>query len=118
MRIFPIITEKKQEMYEKIYSDHTVLRNDTSEICGYYGRACRHMGDRADRMLCNGCTLSVFVSTVETILECINEKEAVGIESLYDSDIRDIQERLKEKMVKVKYSYIEHILEYLTEESE
>ena len=116
MSIFPIITKEKQELYEKIYSKHTDLKNDIPEICGYYGRACRHMDDNADSMLCNGCTLSVFVSTVEAILERIKEKEAIGIESLYDSDIRDIQEELKEKVIKVEISYVEHILEYLVED--
>ena len=29
-------------------------------ICGYYGRACRQMNDKADRMLCTGCALAEF----------------------------------------------------------
>ena len=29
-------------------------------ICGYYGRACRQMNDKADRFLCTGCALAEF----------------------------------------------------------
>lgn len=30
-------------------------------ICGYYGRACRQMNDKADRFLCTGCALAEFI---------------------------------------------------------
>lgn len=113
MSIFPIITKEKQKMYEKIYLDSEKFENNVPCICGYYGRACRQMNDKADRMLCNGCELSIFVSTVETILEVSNEKEKIGIKSLYDSDIYDVQSKLKEKCINVKYSYIENILDEL-----
>lgn len=115
MSLYPVITEKKQELYEKIYLKHTDLKNDIPEICGFYGRACRRMNDEANRMLCQGCTLSVFTSTIEAIMNKCNEKENIGIEHLYDSDIYDIQDALKRKCVNVKFSYIEKVLDYLTE---
>lgn len=113
MSIYPVITKGKQELYEKIYLVHTDLRNDIPEICGYYGRACRRMDGEANRMLCQGCTLSVFVSTVEAIIKKCDEKEAIGIKRLYDSDMYDIQDSLKKKCVHVDFSYIEKILDYL-----
>lgn len=116
MSIFPIIKKEKQKKYEEIYLKHPDLENNIPCICGYYGRACRKMDETANSMLCNGCTLSLFVSTVEAIMECCAEKEKIGIDHLYDSDIFDIQNKLREKVIKVDYSYIEHILQYLTEE--
>ena len=113
--IYPIITKSKQEMYEKIYTEHSDLEQETPEICGYYGRACRRMNEKANRMLCQGCSLSTFISTVESIISRCNEKEAIGIMSLYDSDIYDIQNDLKQKCVRVSFSYIEKILDYLEE---
>lgn len=114
MSIFPIVTKEKQEMYEKIFVNDELLSNDIPCICGYYGRACRNMNDIANSRLCNGCSLSIFISTVDAIIEKCNEKEKIGIKSLYDSDIYDIQEMLKKKCVNVKFSYIETILEHLT----
>lgn len=114
--IFPVITKKKQEIYEKIYVKHKNLSNNIPCICGYYGRACRNMDCTANSMLCNGCTLSLFIATVDAILERCDEKENIGIEHLYDSDIYDIQEKLKAKTIKTDFTYIENILKYLTEE--
>ena len=111
-----MITKEKQKLYEKIFLEHENLQNNVPEICGYFGRACRQMNDKADRMLCNSCTLSVFISTVETILEVCNQKESIGIERLYDSDILTIQEKLEKRLIKVDISYIENILDSLTEE--
>lgn len=116
MNIFPIITKEKQKLYEEIYLRHSDLQNNIPCICGYYGRACRNMDKTANSMLCNGCTLSLFVSTVEAIRECCVEKENIGIKYLYDSDINDIQSKLREKTIKVDFSYIQSILQYLTEE--
>lgn len=113
MSIFPVITKEKQRMYEKMYLDNEKLENNVPCICGYYGRACRQMNNKADRMLCNGCELSIFVSTLEAILEVSNDKEKIGIKSLYDSDIYDVQSKLKEKCINVKYSYIENVLDEL-----
>lgn len=115
MSIFPTITKKKQEFYEKIYLKHTDLNNHIPEICGYYGRACRRMDDKADRILCQGCTLSIFISTVNEILKCCDKKAEIGIKRLYDSDIYDIQEELNKKALKVDFSYIEKVLDYLIE---
>lgn len=111
--MFATITKERQKFYEKIYSDNIELKNNIPCICGYYGRACRRMNNKADRMLCNGCTLSIFISTVESILEICNEKEKLEINSLYDSDIYDIQTRLKEKNINAEIPYIENILEEL-----
>lgn len=116
MSIFPVITKEKQKLYEKIFLDNKKLKNNIPCICGYYGRACRNMDDTANSMLCNGCTLSIFVSTVEAILEVSNEKEKNGIKSLYDSDIYDIQSKLKDKCINVEYAYIENVLDKLVKE--
>lgn len=113
MSIFPVITKEKQRMYEKMYLDNEKFKNNVPCICGYYGRACRQMNNKADRMLCNGCELSIFVSTLEAILEVSNDKEKIGIKSLYDSDIYDVQSKLKEKCINAKYSYIENVLDEL-----
>lgn len=113
MSIYPVITKEKQKLYEEIYVLHTDLENNIPCICGYYGRACRNMNELANSALCNGCTLSRFVSTVEAVLECCDQKEALGIKHLYDTDIYDIQNSLKNKCVRTDYSYIEKIIDYL-----
>lgn len=56
--MFPIITNEKQKAFEENCIKNKV-GSDESEckipcICGYYGRACRQMNDKADRMLCTG----------------------------------------------------------------
>lgn len=114
MNMFPIITKEKQKTYENIFIDDELLLNNIPEICGYYGRACRQMDNKADRMLCNGCSLSIFISTVDAIIEVSNEKQKISINSLYDSDVYDIQDKLEEKCINVEFSYIETILEHLT----
>lgn len=113
LNIVPIITKERQKKYEQIYLKNALLNNNIPEICGYYGRACRNMNSIANSMLCNGCSLSVFSSTVEAILEQCDEKENLGIEYLYDSDIFDIQEKLKAISVNVEFSYIEDVLDSL-----
>lgn len=62
--MFPIITSKKQKKFEK-YCIRNNITSDESEckipcICGYYGRACRQMNDKADRFLCTRCALAEF----------------------------------------------------------
>lgn len=111
MSIYPTITKEKQKLYEKTCLSNDKFQNEVPFICGVYGRACRNMDDKANSALCEGCTLSLFVSTVETILDISKEKEDIGIESLYDSDIYDIQARLKEKVIDAKFSYIESVLD-------
>lgn len=113
MSIFPVITEGKQKAYEEIVKNNKFLKNNIPCICGYYGRACRHMNNTANSMLCTGCSLSKFVSTVEAIVEIMDEKEKMGIEKLYDSDIRTIQLKLQKKSILVEYSYIENVLDAL-----
>ena len=115
MEIFPVITDEKQKIYEKVFLESEELQNDVPCICGYYGRACRNMNGQANSMLCTHCSLQIFASTVETIIEQCNAKEQLGIEYLYDSDILDIQENLKNKTISVEYSYIENVLERLVE---
>mgnify|MGYP006940566813 FL=1 len=62
--IFPIITNKKQEEFEESCIKNGIA-SDESEcgvpcICGYYGRACWQMDDKADRFLCTGSALAEF----------------------------------------------------------
>lgn len=113
MSIFPVITEGKQKSYEKIAKSNRYIKNKIPCICGYYGRACRNMNNTANSMLCTSCSLSKFVSTVEAIVERMDEKEKMGIEKLYDSDIRDVQLKLQKKSILVEYSYIENVLDAL-----
>lgn len=118
--MFPIITSKKQKEFEK-YCIRNNITSDESKcnvpcICGYYGRACRQTNDEANRMICLDCSLRIFVSTVETIIEICDEKEKIGISHLYDSDILDIQSKLKKEcVIDVECSYIENVLNYLIE---
>lgn len=63
--MFPIITSKKQKEFEK-YCIRNNITSDESKcnvpcICGYYGRACRQMNDKADRFLCTGCALAEYI---------------------------------------------------------
>lgn len=62
--MFSIITNKKQKEFEENCIKNNI-RSEESEchvptICGYYGRACRQMNDKADRFLCTGCALAEF----------------------------------------------------------
>lgn len=94
--------------------DNNELNNNVPCICGLYGRACRQMNNKADRRLCSECSLRIFISTVEAIIEICDEKEKIGISHLYDSDILDIQSKLKkEYVIDVECSYIENVLNYL-----
>ena len=54
---FPIITKTIQASYEKLTEGK---EDKTPMLCGYYGRACRHMDDPkgACTMLCMGCPLA------------------------------------------------------------
>lgn len=113
IKMFPIITESRQKLYEKVYISNKNFNNEIPCICGYYGRACRKMGERANSIPCQRCTLSIFVSTINVILDTCEEKEKMGIEKLYDSDFLDIQEKLEEKMIHVDISYIYAIFEAL-----
>ena len=58
---YPIITEKLQRLFENdaLSSD---LSDETPNICGYYGRACRQMNkpEGANRCLCHGCPLKLY----------------------------------------------------------
>ena len=56
---FAMITKPLQEAFEQATVD---MPDKTPLICGYYGRACRRMGDPegANRALCMGCPLAKF----------------------------------------------------------
>ena len=58
---FPIITADVQKQFEKECGGKP---DETPEICGYYGRACRCLGshDGADRMLCWHCPLADYAA--------------------------------------------------------
>lgn len=59
--VFPVITKKLQKQFERDCSNKP---DETPEICGYYGRACRCLGslDGADRMLCWHCPLADYAA--------------------------------------------------------
>lgn len=67
-----------------------------------------------DKIKCNNFSLFRFVSVVDAIRKKCEEKEALGIQNIYDSDIRDIKECLSAQNIEVKYSYIENVLDFLT----
>lgn len=62
--MFPIITREKQKAFENKCMENKTGSSESEchvpMICGYYGRACRQMHDKADRMLCVGCALAEF----------------------------------------------------------
>ncbi len=53
--MFPVIMKRNQKKYEK-----TTVNDNTPEICGYRGRACRQMNkvEGANRRLCDNCPLA------------------------------------------------------------
>ena len=57
--VFPIITKALQEAYEKANEGN---KDETPEICGYYGRACRQLekSEGANRMTCQYCGLAKY----------------------------------------------------------
>lgn len=62
--MFPFITDEKQKAFEESCIKNGITSEESKCkvpcICGYYGRACRQMNNRADRMLCIGCALAEF----------------------------------------------------------
>lgn len=62
--MFPIITSEKQKAFEENCIKNNIAGDEDNChipcICGYYGRACRQMNDKADRALCMGCALAKF----------------------------------------------------------
>lgn len=64
--MFPIITSEKQKKFEENCIRNNIA-NDENKcnvpcICGYYGRACRQMNDKADRFLCTECALADYLN--------------------------------------------------------
>jgi len=114
--MFPVITKERQDLYEDVLKKISGMEENIPEICGFHGRACRKMDKEANTMLCMGCSLKTFVATVAVILEVCNEKLAKNMERIHDSDIYDIQNRLKEKVIHVEFSYIENLLDCLSKE--
>lgn len=57
--VFAMITQPLQEAFERAAEG---APDKTPLICGYYGRACRRLGDPdgANRALCMGCQLAKF----------------------------------------------------------
>lgn len=113
MEMFPVITKNKQELYEKIFCDNEKLQNEIPSICGYYGRGCRRMNRPSNGMPCLNCSLRIFALACEAIKEQCDDRESLGIDYLYDSDILEIQEILESNHIHVNPSYIETILESL-----
>lgn len=60
--MFPIITSEKQKAFEEDCKENNITGSECKVpiICGYYGRTCRQMNDKADRFLCTGCALAEF----------------------------------------------------------
>lgn len=62
--MFPIITNEKQKEFEESCRIKNIGSKENEchvpSICGCYGRACRQMNDKADRRLCEGCSLAKF----------------------------------------------------------
>ena len=106
-----LMTEKKQELYEDIFSKNANLENIIPKDCGNFGKTCKCMNKET---LCSNCSLFIFIATIEEIKICSDKKDDLGITYLYDSDIYDIQNALKTRGIKVKYSYIDNILDYLS----
>lgn len=63
--MFPTITSEKQKEFEENCIRNNIASGESQCnvpcICGYYGRACRQMNDKADRFLCIGCALAEFI---------------------------------------------------------
>ena len=55
-----IITQELQQTFEKSVEG---TPDETPEICGYYGRACRRMGTATRSMLCSPCPLATYVDS-------------------------------------------------------
>ena len=62
--MFPTMTSEKQKEFEENCIRNNIASDESKCnvpcICGYYGRACRQMHDKADRFLCTGCALAEF----------------------------------------------------------
>lgn len=66
--MFERITKTIQQGFEKQQEGKSDL---TPLICGYYGRACRHMDDPrgACTALCTGCPLAEFAASYAAVQE-------------------------------------------------
>lgn len=68
MNKFPVITEDKQKLYEKIFCDNEKLQNEIPSICGYYGRGCRRMNRPSNGM---PCIIAMKTSFIAIIVHCV-----------------------------------------------
>lgn len=87
---------------------HLKINNEVQKL---YENYCKRKNNVSSK-----CTLATFVSIVDAINEKCKNKEKLGVKNVHDSDIRDIQECLTTKNIKVEYVYIKDILEYLNED--
>ncbi|MDO4651127.1 MAG: hypothetical protein Q4B26_21010, partial [Eubacteriales bacterium] len=92
-RVFPLITSKRQKLYEEM-AEMAVLDEVIPEICGNHGRACRQMGDHADKALCARCSLNIFCKAGEIIEKKRTELEYHKIYTFVPEDVEDIAHRL------------------------
>lgn len=62
VNMFAIVTQEKQKGFENQRLEKGISSEgcNVPVICGYYGRACRHMNREANTMLCCGCSLEEF----------------------------------------------------------
>ena len=112
--IFPTITEKIQCLYEDFafLNGDVKYKEDIPCICGYYGRACRHMNDMANSVLCTNCLLSNFASVVEAAEEYCKLK-GCKLQELNKNSCEKIHVELQNKVVRVKIDFIEDVINYL-----
>lgn len=60
-----VITERVQQAFEKAYEGQP---DGTPAICGYYGRTCRKMGVKPNRVPCLGCPLAKYLDEAKRII--------------------------------------------------
>lgn len=62
--MFATVTEEKQKQFEKYCIENNIGSNEKECgvpcICGYYARACRSMGEKANSFLCTNCKFAEF----------------------------------------------------------
>ena len=108
MGLFPEVTKERQNLYERMCKLNTHLENNIPTICGIYGRACRQMNDKADRFLCNGCTLAKFIATMDVINEKADAKEDKN--AVTNEDFEEIIEELKRKTINADAKYVNMVI--------
>lgn len=113
-----MITKNKQVYYNDFCKTCSNLTEFVPTDCGENGVNCNNM-DKVfsnENNICIHCGLYKFVKTVDSIVERCDEKAAIGIEKLYDSDIYDVTVDLKNKGINVSVTYVSQVLDYITKE--